>query len=481
MADNSKALEVLRATIDRPPGSVPTSASGARLINLIQTSGFWSLAMKRPLTAEEAIRISAVLICLDVLAQDIAKTTFRMYEPLPGGGKREIEPGEHHVADLLRTAPNPYHTWYEFFEMTMLHLGFLQNAFTAKRLSRSGQIEELIPVMPARTSILAVSPENDVSGRGFFAYDVQRFETQEKIMLSGLPDVFLPHEFIHFRGRMIDGLMGYSNLQAAAKTFRLSDELIDYQTRLYANDGQLRGVFQHGAESGDSLSDEAFERLRDQLAEAMHNFRQLNRPIVLEEGMTFQHIAMNADQAEVAKARDAAIVDVARTFRTPPHKVMHLVNVKYENMETLEKSYVQDTLIPYCIRIEERMKIALLSPQDRAKYFFQFDRQEMLLNDIQKITEAVKMQMEHGGLLVDEMRHAFGRNPLPNGAGRARIVPSTYNLVDENNQIVIAAGAQPASGGADGAATGDSGTTKPKKEVDPASLDNVIPLRSGEE
>lgn len=478
----SKTLAVLRATVEkeRPAGSLAASPTGVRLLDFARTIGWGG---KKPLSIAQVVQISAVLVCLDVLAQDIAKVTLRMYERLPNGGKREVEADEHPVAMLLKTEPNRFHTWPEFIEMMMLHLGMVQNAFVAKRMTRVGVVEELIPVMPARVTILAIEPDQDKSGRGFYAYDVPRYSPHEKIQLAGLPDVFLEHEFIHLRGRMFDGLSGYSNLEAGARTFGLASELIDYQTRLFKNDGQLRGVFQHPGEVGTSLSQEAFDRLQDQLAKAMQEFRQENKPMVLEEGMVFEKIAMNADQAEVAKARDSAVVDCARNFRIPPHKIMHLVNVKYENMETLEKSYVQDSLIPYCRRIEPRLERSLMSREDRAKFFLQFDRKEMLLNDMKMLSEVTKDMAGLGAVEVDEIRQTFGWNPLGGEAGQVRFIPSTYNVVDRKNEVVIAAGAQPADDGEEKpAGEKPKPKPKPKKDIeDESGLDNVFPLhRAGD-
>lgn len=441
VANVDNTLSVLRETVPNPKFAL--QSSGTRLVSVLRSTG-WARFPKQ-LSTEQVVRIPAVIICLDVLAQDISKVPFRMYEKLPNNGKRELDPGEHPIAMLLATEPNRFHTWYEYFEMTILHLGVVQNAYTAKRIdARTGYAKELIPVLPARQTTLCVMPEDDpVNGMGFFCYRVDRNTPSEKIQLAQLPEIFLDTEFIHFRGRMFDGLTGYSNLDVGAKAFGVSDELMDYTLRLFNGDGQMPGVFQMGKESGDSLSNEAFNRLKDQLAEASRKMREEQRPIVLEEGMTFESIAMDAQQAEISKQRDSAIVDTARIFRIPPHKIMHLVNVKYENMETLEKSYVNDTLIPYCQRIEQRMSRALLTAADRAKYFFQFDRRAMLLNDMQKLGETGQKLAQSGSITRDEYRGFFGFNEMPNGAGKTYLIPSTYNLVDDSNEVVIPAGAQP--------------------------------------
>lgn len=477
--EQSKALTVLRETVrnNKPGSATAAQGSGLRLVNALRTMG-WN--GQRSLSILEVIQLSAVLICLDVLSQDIAKVKFRMYRKLAGGGKEEVLAKEHPAAALLSYRPNAHMTWYEFWIMSLLHLGLGQNAFMAKRM-KNGKIDELIPCMPGRTTILAVDPDNDEARRGFYAYQVDRFSPHERIQLAGLPLVFLPGEFIHIRSRMFDGLSGYSNLDAGAKTFSMATELLDYATRLFSNDGGVRGVFQKPGEQGDALSDEAFEHLRMQLAEAMTNLRRNNQPLVLEEGMTFAAVAMNADQAQSSQARDSAVVDIARTFRMPPHKIMHLINVKYENMETLEKSYVQDSLIPICREIEEKMEVSLLTREEMAEYCFEFDRRAMLLNDQKQLAEVTKVLVQNGGLRMDEFRGAFGFNPLGGEAGQARLMPSTFNVVDDKNKVIIPAGAQPAKD--DNGSTGaqPAKPSKPKKDSGEEE-DNVLefPTLAGE-
>jgi hypothetical protein len=91
----------------------------------------FGMSGSRRLSLDEILQLSAVMICLDVRSQDIAKVAFRMYERMPGGGKREVEAEEHPVAFLLATRPNAFMTWNEFWTMVILHSGI-----TEKRLHR---------------------------------------------------------------------------------------------------------------------------------------------------------------------------------------------------------------------------------------------------------------------------------------------------------------------------------------------------------
>lgn len=442
MSDTRHALAVLHDTIpapviarasdEPPPLSTTTGWQPEYWQTLSDILGLNTLP--RPLSPQEAIQLSAVLVCLDVLAQDIAKVELRMWRRVRGG-KEEVLPREHWLARMLATEPNDHHTWYECIEMLMLHLGLSQNSFIAKKLTRTGQVEELVPVMPGRIKIDVNEDATD------YVYRLSIATQSERVLLRNFGYTLMPEQIIHLRGRMFDGLNGYSTLVAGASTMGLAREIADFERRLYENDAQMRGVFEKkdNAET-EGLSDEAFQRLKRQLAEGMTRLRREARPLILEEGLTFKSIAMTSDQAEVSKAWEAAVEDLCRLFRMPPHKAMHLKAVKYENLEAMEKSYVSDTLVPYCQRIEQRLTRALLSPEERLDYFLEFDREAMMLADVQKQTEALKVGLSHGALYLDEYRMARGLNPLPGGTGRVRLIPSTYTVIGEGGEVLIPAG-----------------------------------------
>lgn len=436
MTETQRALEVLYETIP----SIAKGVTGVGQVSpidawLADLYGYYPFGEDRPLPLDEALQISAVLICLDVPAQDISKTPRYLRRKLPGGGSQIVEPKEHWLAKMLALEPNPWHTWSEFIEMMVLHLGAVRNAFVAKKLrDRTGQVEHLIPVLPGRVSIFVDEAQQQ------YSYEVERLTPNERMMLSRFPATLLHDELIHFRGRMFDGLFGFSNLDAGAKVMGFSKALMEYQTRLYKNDGSVRGVFQMPKEQTEPLPDPIFKRLKEQLANRWSASRDAGVPIVLEQGMQFQSVAMNADQAEVAKNRDKAVEDVARIFRIPPHKMMHIVNVKYENMETLEKSYVQDTLIPICKIIEERLTRSLLTADERLEYYIEFDRDSMQLTDVEKQAKMIEVMMDRGAMTIDQALMRRGMNPLPNGAGNVRLIPQGFRVVNDKNEIIIDAG-----------------------------------------
>jgi HK97 family phage portal protein len=429
-------LSVLRETVGKPVGTEEKGATsglhavGPGFSNLVKALGLNS--SQRPLSLAESLQIAAFLLCLDVIAQDIAKSTLRLKRRTTNGGSEIVLPREHWLAELLAVEPNEEQTWYEWKEMVFLYFCAVQNSFVAKRLTATGETRELIPLMPA-----SVTVHRAEDGTRF--YRVSATSDFQRAALDGF-DVFLRDEqMIHARARVYDGQFGYSTLLAGSKAMRLAEALQDYQTRLYQSDGQMRGVFQTDK---NFVTDEAFRRLRDQLAEASEKWHKKNRPLVLEDGLKFEAIGMNAAEAEVSKVFDAQVVEMCRLLRVPPHKVMHLNAVKYENLEAMENGYVNDTLVPRARAMEERLLKDLLPRSQRVDYFLEFDREEMAARDSKTQAEVIDKLVKIGVMKIDEARARRGLNPLPNREGDVRVLPVNMGII-KDGEFTTASGVDP--------------------------------------
>jgi HK97 family phage portal protein len=240
------------------------------------------------------------------------------------------------------------------------------------------------------------------------------------------------------RTRLLDGMDGYSTLYAGQRTIEINNNLTSYISNLFSGEGQIRGVFTR--DNSEAIPEPIFQRIRQQFKELMNRFQKSTEPIILEGGVTFTPISAKPDEMELTKQWAAAINDMCRLFRMPPHKIFMLDGSKYENLETQEKMYVGDTLIPRAGAFEgEFGKKLFATKKDRLRYFFQFDRDEMTLRDTKVETERAVRALERGGITFDEFRARLGYNPFPNGQGAFRMIPANMVVVDENGKVVIAA------------------------------------------
>lgn len=384
-----------------------------------------------------ALQIGALMLCCDVIAQDISKATFRYRQLLENGTSKIVDPRRNDMAAFLKLEPNRRHTWRNFMEMMVYWSCLTDNAYAGVIRSNSGDILELIPFQTGRV-------QEKVIGRDVY-YEVTASTMQEQALLGTSFRVFREEDMIHVRTRMLDGMDGYSTLAAGRKTLDTMNNLSDYRKNLFGEEGQLRGIFSR--ENTEPLPDKMFERIRFQFKELMHRFRKLTEPIVLEGGVKFQPISSSPKDMELINEFQAQINEICRLFRMPPHKIFMLDGSKYENLETQEKMYVGDTLIPRAEAFEEQFAKTLLTRKERLSYFFEFDRSEMTLRDTKAETERTIRAAERGIITRNEARAVFGYNPEP--GGDTYLVPTNMSIVDGNNNVLVGGASTPADNAAD--------------------------------
>lgn len=396
-----------------------------------------------PQSMSKMLQIATFMACCDVKAQDISKATLQLHERLENKTSKVVMPRRHPVAGMLAMEPNPRHTWKTFTEMMVYWLCFTNNAGAVVLRSRDGSPMEVVPVQTGRVNV-------KVNGREVF-YEVTASTQQEQALLGRSFMVVPERDFIHVRTRTLDGMYGFGNDVVGKETFQIMQNINEFRSNLFSGEGQVRGVFTR--DSDVPIPDAIFQRLRQQYKELMNRFRKLTEPILLEGKVQFTPISSKPNDMQLSEQFSAQILEVCRMMRVPPHKVFLMDGSKYSNMETAEKSYVSDALIPIAKDLEGEFEKKLLTRDDRLDMMLLYDRAEMMVKDTAAETDRTIRAVERGILTVDEGRAVFGYNPLPGGHGATRMIPVNMAVVDSNGEVVIGGASTPASDVQDPAAT----------------------------
>jgi HK97 family phage portal protein len=369
----------------------------------------------------EAMQNAVALLCCDVLAQDISKAPPYLRKRQRYGSSTIVSGGDHQIARMFALDPNKRHTWIEFTAMAVYWLKWRSNSFVLIKRKRNGDISQLIPLQTSQ-----VLPLVNTQSRETF-YEITASTEHEMALLGFRTKRVAASEMIHIRDRMVDGFSGTPTLDLGGPTLKTSAAMEKFRTDMVGDAGYMRGVF-HRKDPGE-LSEPAFQRLRKQLSELMNLYASRKEPLILEDGMVFQETKANPAELELAKQFDNQVVSVCRLFRVPPHKAFHLINVKYENMEVLEKSYLGDTLDPILKALEQRFTRALLSETDRVDgLFIEYDRSELTLRDPKVMMEQTKAFVSLGMITFGEGRVEHGWEPGP--MADHRIIPTNSTLID---------------------------------------------------
>ncbi|CAM5769817.1 phage portal protein [Bosea minatitlanensis] len=445
-------------TLDAGPNAGPLQASSSEGWDMFDVgwddlSEFLGLGGLSRGFGIDAVGMALAIQCADVKARDISKTEMMLW-------RREnrqwsmVEPREHWFAKLLARKPNSVHGWVEFWRMVVLHLELAQNAYILPRITRRGEVTELIPIMPARC-------RPRVSPNGSLFYEIAAATEFERSQIGDSYIIVPASRIIHLRGRLWDGLMGLSNQILGSPTFQLLRAINDYQTGLFGNDGKQPLVFETDHVFGNSdQSDAAFQRLKRQLTERSRKQRANGDPILLEAGLKAKAIAIDSQEAATTQTYNQQVMRVCGLMQTPPHKIFAYESVKYDNMAAADAQYANDCLVPIACNIEEKFRNALLTEDEWDTLFPEFDREMMVAGDVKAQNERIKVGMQTGLMEFDEGRARLGLNPLGGKAGRHRLIPVNMALVDEDGEIVAEA--------ADGQPNNDGETerTTPRLAVD---------------
>lgn len=353
-------------------------------------------------TAESAMRVSAVFACVKVISEDIASLPLHLYKAT--GDRNKDKATEHPIYEILHSRPNEWQTAMEFREMMQSHLLLRGNAYAIKSMVR-GRLDELLPLHPDRVRIRIQTDGSPV----YDVYPLSPGSTDAFSLSGGLPRTYHRGDILHIKGLSSNGYLGRSVLADARDAVGLAATQEGYASEAYRDGGLSRVALEHPA----SLSADASRRLRDSWVEVYGGAGRYSKPAVLEEGMKATKIGLTAQELQWLDGREFQIEDIARFFRVAPHKIGHLKRATNNNIEQLTLDHVTSTLRPWAVRWEQALERDLLKPADG--YFVRHAFDGLLRGDPEKRHKAYATGRNWGYLSANDVRELEDMNPIEGG------------------------------------------------------------------
>lgn len=369
-------------------------------------------------TPETAMQLSAVYACVRILATSVAMLPLKPYRNRSGGGREVAE--RHALFNLLRWQPNAWQTSFEWREMMMGHLLLRGNGYNYKEYGEDGRLRALKPLHPDRTH-----PFWAPNGRIAYSY------TDE----FGGTHVYLQDEILHLRGMSNDGLKGMSVVDNLRETIGLSAAAEQFGARYFGNGTVVSGVLQ----TDNELSDSAYERLKKDWASRHQGVSNAHNPAILEDGLKWQSLTVNPEEAQFLETRRFQVAEIARIFGVPPHMIADVSGSTSwgSGIESQGIGFVVYSLQPWLTRWEQAIKRDLLSGVQEKSLYVEFGVEGLLRGDSKARAEFYKALFGMGAISQNEIREKENMNPIENGD--RYYVP--LNMVD----VASIAGADPAN------------------------------------
>lgn len=284
---------------------------------------------------DSALKVSTVLACVRVIAEDLAQLPLRVYRT-DGRSRKPAE--DLQVYDVLNSRPNEWMTSFEFVELMLVHAVLTFNAYAYIGWG-GGEVQELIPIVdPVR-----------VERRPDYAVEYH--------LTSG--EVLQQESVFHLRGPSWSGLVGMDALHLAREAIGLAIATEETHARLFANGAQTGGVLSIDGK----LSPESRDRLETRAKERLEGIRNAFSTIVLDQNAKWQSMAMTGVDSQHLDTRRWQAEEICRGMRVYPQMVG--INgdrgaPTFASAEQMELWHVKHTLMPWGRRFEQKSDHSLL-------------------------------------------------------------------------------------------------------------------------
>ncbi len=353
-----------------------------------------------PVNAFTAMQHGAVMACVAILSEDLAKIPLGLYRPTATGGKAPAR--DHYLHGLLRN-PNDWQTGFEFKEMMQSALVLRGNAYAVAVRDGRGQPQYLVPVHPDRVCLYE-------SPGGEWFYSVTRNGLHDMAVLASQPILVPQEDVLHLRWlSQYNSLLGSSRITLARESVGLAMGLEQHQARFAGAGARPSGILSMEKK----LTKEAKEALVAEWAKLKGGPRNAGAAAVLDDGVKWQPLGMSMVDAEFMASRAFQLRDIARIFRVPPYKLGVEDAGNGPSMVQQDQDYLNSVISSYCERW--KAKLEKFFQIDGDELFVDWDYSHFLKADIQTRFTAYRMAVGGPWMSPNEARRGEGLPSAPNG------------------------------------------------------------------
>lgn len=362
-----------------------------------------------------ALNASAVMACVTMLAEDVAKLSPRVWRRSDDGSRTEAR--DHYLYELLYR-PNAWQNWMEFCEQMQCSLIMRGNAYAVISRNGRGQPVKLVPVN-ADWVALWEAP----TGELFYRVTPQGLHLMAE--LRGLPFLIPFEDMLHIRGFSMNGLLGVSRIVLAREAIGLFLAQEQQAARWMGNAARPSGLLT----TDNKLADGAAERMAADWRSSMSGLQNSGKTPVLEQGVKWQSISMTGEDMEFIASRQFQLQEIARVFRIPPHMIGELSRSTNNNITQQSQEYVNYTISGYTRRWEAKLCSTFDLRRDGVEV--DFDMAELLRADVKTRYDNYRTGIMSMFITPDEARIDDGRAPM---GGDAAKLQYPANMAREGSQ-----------------------------------------------
>lgn len=331
-------------------------------------------------TPNTALSISALYRGIALLSGQIASLPLGVYRRDNDGNRFVAD--EHPAHNLLHTAPNHLYTSFIFRETMMVHLLLLDGNFYA-------YIERGKDYRPSKLWMLDPKQVRPILTDGQMFYFV-----------TGFAEPIPARDMIHVPGLGFDGIKGLTPLKVAAQSIGYGITLQEFSQRFFSNGANVGHVIEHP----NVMKKDQFDMFRESWDRAYEGVQKSHKTAILQGGAKLTKVGVAPEEAQFIESRKLSITDIARIIGVPPHKIYDLERSTFSNIEHQALEFVQDSIIPWIVRIEQEFNRKLFTNAEMSFYYCKHNVNGLLRGDVKTRSEYYQKMIQTGVMKPDEAR-----------------------------------------------------------------------------
>jgi HK97 family phage portal protein len=327
------------------------------------------------------------------ISSSLAQIPLRLYA-LDRKGQRQGEVLDGVFYNLINR-PNPFETYYDFIENLVSYL----------ELTGDTYIEKNHPTAP--TQLYVLRPD-------FVEVKTSAKNLVEEYLYKpdGVPLArFSPKEIIHVRYfHPRSEVYGFSFTQASVQSAILDFEAIKFQKKFFKQGGAIDKYITIKKE----LSPEEYKRFKQEVLAEYSGTENAHKPMVLDNDGKLAAIGVDFDKVMLKEQRDLNRDEIFSGAGVPPIMANLLAGKEtYNNAQTQEKAFWQNTIIPKARKVESKFNVELFWPIG-FEVAFDFSGIVALQEDQLKKAQTAQTLVQGGIMTADEVRSTlYGMPGLP--------------------------------------------------------------------
>lgn len=346
-------------------------------------------------TSAAALGLSATWACVNLLAGTIASLPVMIYRTV--NGVRDLAK-DHPLYRMLHDSPNADQTALDFWEFMQASIELHGNAFAEKQ-TLGARLVSLTPIRPDTVTVKRL----DNGDIGYSWVD------------SGRQFKRVSADMLHIRGFGGGPLGGASTLSVCRSTFGSAQHVDRAASSMFRNGVRPSGVLtKEGTPFVGDQRKIAEQLLQEKFVGSMND----GRPMLLDNGLKWQQLTINPEDAQMLETRRFSVEEIARVFGVPPHMIGHTENSTSwgTGLEQQTLGFVKFTLRRRLERIEQALEKQLLTPADRAAGIsIEFNLEGLLRGDSANRSTFYKEMTAIGVMTINEVRALENLPPVEGG------------------------------------------------------------------